>query len=219
MNEILIKHDHPTLTNEWKDKSYVLDYFPVGKTTYDNKLNVLKNSNNKNLTKRINGKMFIHDSIIKDTFLLDRVPSYNQPHQIRKWVDLKDWDIIGNITPLTSDIPTNVELINRFHKLLKKNYRSHDHILFYSVEMDPNQDHYHTHFLIDFKGEYICSKELESLILSDLLLKEFIGYNTHKYNNRLRIEEYDKEAYDKKGVRYSYKEENKIGLLKNKNYN
>ena len=201
------------LNNEWVDRSYILNEYPLSHKTYNNRVKLLDNEIYSGCTFIGKyGKRFINKSILDTIFLSHRIPNRNQPNQIRKWVKLHNWNYFGNIIPLCSDIDTNQELINRIFKLIKQEYQ--DLILFYSVEQNPNSNNlYHTHFLIKTE-DHIKIKEIISQIKHDTLLKEFINPNEIKTNSRIQIEEYNHELFTNRGLNYVLNYNIKIGLLK-----
>lgn len=133
----------------------------------------------------------------------------NDHNGILSCIQHDGWDFIGNITPLTLDIVGNVELMKKFYSLVS----DINPTLFYTVELNKDNRFYHSHFLIDFKDNYACSKTLKSIIYNDPLLNMFIGPKTHKYHNTVEVKKYDYSLYGNKGCNYSYKEGNRIGLI------
>ena len=199
--------------NEWVNKHYIMNEYPISQKTYCNKLNLLDTEPYSRFTFHgENKERFIHKSILDTIFLSDRIPNYNQPHQVRKWVKKHSWDYFGNFTPTESDISTNEELTRRLFRKLKS--RHADLILFYSIELNSNYNKfYHTHFLIKCRQD-ILQDEIVSQIKQDTLLKEFLYPQEIKTNHRFEIEHYDFDFYQERGVNYVLKFDNKIGLLK-----
>jgi hypothetical protein len=157
------------LSDQWVDRNYIMNHYPLSNRSYNLKVDLLDSELYSGYTfiGRYN-KRFIDKSILDTLFLSDRIPNYNQPHQIRKWVQRHNWKYFGNITPLDSDLRSNQEIIKKLFKILKTKYR--DLILFFSIEKNPNSNNlYHTHFLI--KTSYILNlKKIITLIKQDLLL-------------------------------------------------
>lgn len=199
--------------NEWVNKHYIMNEYPISQKTYCNKLNILDNEPYSGYTFHgENKERFIHKSILDTIFLSDRIPNYNQPQQVRKWVRKHKWDYFGNFTPMESDISTNEELAKRIFRKLKS--RHADLIFFYSIEQNSNYNKfYHTHFLIKC-GQGITQDEIVSQIKQDTLLKEFLYPHEIKTNHRFEIEPYDFNLYQQRGVNYVLKFDNRIGLLK-----
>lgn len=202
------------LSKDWVNRSYVLDEYPIGDSSYDNRVKTLDTESYSGYTQFV-GKFkerYIHKSILDTIFLPKRLPNRNQPHQVRKWVRKHKWDYFGNITPLESDIPTNVELTRRIFRKLKS--RHADLILFYSVEKNPySQKLYHAHFLLKSE-EFINTKEISSQIKQDKLLTEFLYPREIKTNSRFQFEPYDYDLFHQRGLNYVLKFDNKIGLMK-----
>ena len=202
-----------SINNEWVNKHYIMNEYPISQKTYCNKLSLLDTEPYSGFTFHgENKERFIHKSILDTMFLSNRIPNYNKPHQVRKWVRKHKWDYFGNITPLESDIPTNVELTRRIFRKLKS--RHADLILFYSVEKNPySQKLYHTHFLLKSE-ESIDTNEISSQIKQDSLLREFLYPREIKTNSRFQIESYDYELFHQRGLNYVLKYNHKIGLMK-----
>jgi hypothetical protein len=201
------------LSDQWVDRNYIMDHYPLSNRSYNLKVDLLDSELYSGYTfiGRYK-KRFIDKSILDTIFLSDRIPNYNQPHQIRKWVQRHHWKYFGNITPLDSDLRSNLELIKKLFKILKTKHR--DLILFFSIEKNPNSNNlYHTHFLI--KTSYILNlKEIITLIKQDLLLSEFLFPKEIKTNSRIQIDEYDYDLFERRGLNYVLKFDHKIGLLK-----
>ena len=201
------------LNDDWVDRKYVLENYPLGSKTYNNKVTQLDKEEYKEYSMIGKfGKRFIHKSILDNIFLSDRIPNRDQPHQVRKWVKKHKWDYFGNITPLDSDIDTNEKLIKKLFNLLK--YRYPYLILFYSIEKNPHSNTLcHTHYLLKTK-EHINTKEIISLIKQDTLLNEFLYPSVDiKTNSRIQLEPYDDSFYDG-GIKYVLKNNISIGLLR-----
>jgi hypothetical protein len=200
------------ISDEWVDRNYVLEHYPVTHGSYNTKVKLLDTESYSGYTNGINKKRIIHKSILDTIFLSDRIPNYNKPHQIRKWVKRHSWKYFGNITPLDSDLRSNQELIKKLFKILKT--KNKDLILFFSIEKNPNSNNlFHTHFLIK-TSKIINYKEIITLIKQDVLLAEFLFPKEIKTNSRIEIDEYDYNLYNKRGLNYVLKFDNKIGLLK-----
>ena len=201
------------LNNEWVDRSYVLEEYPISPTSYDTRVKSLDTESYSGYTQFGKfEKRYIHKSILDTIFLPKRLPNRNQPHQVRKWVRKHQWDYFGNITPLESDISTNIELTNRIFRKLKS--RHADLILFYSVEQNPySQKLYHTHFLLKSE-ENINTKEISSQIKQDSLLTEFLYPREIKTNSRFQLESYDYDLFHQRGLNYVLKFDHGIGLMK-----
>ena len=202
------------LSKDWVNRSYVLDEYPIGDSSYDNRVKTLDTESYSGYTQFI-GKFkerYIHKSILDTIFLPKRLPNRNQPHQVRKWVRKHKWNYFGNITPLESDISTNIELTNKIFRKLKS--RHADLILFYSMEQNPCSNNlYHTHFLIKTE-DHIKIKEIISQIKQDTLLKEFLFPREIKTNSRIQIDPYDHDLFYKRGLHYVLKYDIKIGLMR-----
>jgi hypothetical protein len=197
---------------EYRDRQFILDRFPISNKSYNNRVTKLDLPEYSEFTKIVKfGKRLIHESVLKKLFLPERLPNQNQPHQVKKWVQLNNWDYIGNFTPTDTDIRTNVELVLEFRKLLKKINKNLT--LFYSIERGTNiKETYHTHFLIK-SSVYLNRSEIWSNIKENDLLIEFLK-KEHKTNSKFWFEPYDYKTFDDRGIEYTIKYDIKCGLLK-----
>jgi hypothetical protein len=207
------KRNSKILSDHWVDRKYVMKNFPISHRTYNKKVEKLDTESYIGYTFiGKHNKRFIDKSILDTIFLSDRIPNYNQPHNIRKWVIRKTWDFIGNFTPDLCDIDSNVSLVNELYKILRKNYT--DLVLFYSVVKDKwAKNNYHTHFLIR-TTESLDLKKIVHQIKENELLNLFLFPKESKINNRLRVDKYDMDTFQTKGLNYTLKFEIKTGLLK-----
>jgi hypothetical protein len=142
----------------------------------------------------------IHHSILDELFRKRRRLSSKEYNQTIKWVRNHHWNFIGNIVPVSSTIE---DLKNKmrflFEELKSLQMEKNQIILFYTIEMNPNDNCYHAHFLID------CAKDM--LVLGDIEDKlAIICEPNTKNESRIHIEEYDLK-FGKDGAIYSSKEE------------
>jgi hypothetical protein len=86
-----------------------------------------------------------------------------------------------------------------FEELKSLQMEKNQIILFYTIEMNPNDNCYHAHFLID------CAKDM--LVLGDIEDKLAIICEPNRKNeSRIHLEEYDMK-FGKDGSIYSSKEQ------------
>lgn len=201
------------LSDQWVDRKFVMENYPISHRTYNKKVEQLDSELYSGYTfiGKYN-KRFIDKSILDTIFLSDRIPNYNNPNNIRKWVIKKKWNYIGNFTPDSCDIESNVSLVFEFFKILRKKYNSI--VLFYSIEKDNNQkNHFHTHFLVR-TNNIINTERITELIKEKELLNLLLFPKEIKTNSRLRLDTYDSGTFDNKGINYTLKYNIKTGLLK-----
>lgn len=186
---------------EWYSKNDILKIYPISNTTYKKRIRNLE----PNYTKFIKSNSgtptrLIHHSILDELFRERRKLSKKEFEQTIKWVRNHHWNFIGNIVPVSSTIE---DLKNKmrflFEELISLQMEKNQIILFYTIEMNPNDKYYHTHFLID------CAKDM--LILRDIKDKlAIICEPNTKNESRIHLEEYDLK-FGKNGAIYSSKEE------------
>jgi hypothetical protein len=137
---------------------------------------------------------------LDELFRRRRRLSSNELEQTIKWIRNHHWNFIGNIVPVSSTIE---DLKNKmrflFEELKSLQMEKNQIILFYTIEKNPNDNFYHSHFLID------CAKDM--LVLGDIEDKLAIICETNTKNeSRIHLEEYDLK-FGKDGAIYSSKEE------------
>jgi hypothetical protein len=109
------------------------------------------------------------------------------------------WNYIGNIVPVTSSVEDLKNKMRFLFEALKTLQIEDNHLtLFYSVEKNPNDNYYHTHFLIN------CEKDMIDQIEIIKKLELICEPNTNKYS-RIYLEPYDN-FFGKSGTFYSSKQ-------------
>ncbi len=118
-----------------------------------------------------------------------------------KWVRNHYWNFIGNIVPESTTIE---ELKGKmrflFEQLKTLQMENNQLTLYYSIEKNPNDNYFHSHFLID------CAKDMIELTDINDKLTIICEPNTIS-ESRIYLEEYDIKSY-KAGAIYSSKEQN-----------
>ena len=209
----MLTRNSKILSDQWVDRKFVMENYPISHRTYNKKVEQLDSELYSGYTfiGKYN-KRFIDKSILDTIFLSDRIPNYNNPNNIRKWVIKKKWNYIGNFTPDLCDVESNVSLVFEFFKILRKKYNGI--VLFYSIEKDNNQkNHFHTHFLVR-TNNIINTERITELIKEKELLNLLLFPKEIKTNSRLRLDTYDSGTFDNKGINYTLKYNIKTGLLK-----
>ena len=188
-------------TKEWSTKKEILETYPISLATYKKRIKNIDSSKTKFTTSKTGSSTrLIHHSILDELFRKRRRLSSKEFEQTIKWVRNHHWNFIGNIVPVSSTIE---DLKNKmrflFDELKSLQMEKNQIILFYTIEMNPNDNCYHAHFLID------CAKDM--LVLGDIEDKlAIICEPNTKSESRIHIEEYDLK-FGKDGAIYSSKEE------------
>jgi hypothetical protein len=188
-------------TKEWYNKKEILELYPLSLATYKKRIKNIDSSKTKFITSKTGSPTrLIHHSILDELFRRRRRLSSNELEQTIKWVRNHHWNFIGNIVPVSSTIE---DLKNKmrflFEDLKSIQMEKNQIILFYTIEMNPNDNSYHAHFLID------CAKDM--LVLGDIRDKlAIICEPNTKNESRIHLEEYDMN-FGKDGAIYSSKEE------------
>jgi len=188
-------------TKEWNTKKEILELYPISLATYKKRIKNIDSSKTKFITSKTGSPTrLIHHSILDELFRKRRRLSSKEFKLSIKWVRNHHWNFIGNIVPVSSTIE---DLKNKmrflFDELKSLQMDKNQIILFYTIEMNPNDNCYHAHFLID------CAKDM--LVLGDIEDKlAIICEPNTKNESRIYIEEYDMK-FGKDGAIYSSKEE------------
>jgi hypothetical protein len=186
---------------EWNTKKEILELYPISLATYKKRIKNIDSSKTKFTTSKTGSPTrLIHHSILDELFRKRRRLSSKEFKQIIKWVRNHNWNFIGNIVPVSSTIE---DLKNKmrflFEDLKSIQMEKNQIILFYTIEMNPNDNCYHAHFLID------CAKDM--LVLGDVRDKlAIICEPNTKNESRIHLEEYDMK-FGKDGAIYSSKED------------
>jgi hypothetical protein len=188
---------NPTI--KWYNKEDVLNIFPISERTYFRKIKKINDSIRTKNLKNPQGKpsTFIYYQDLNKVFGKYRKPSNLENLQTkRKYIGTSDWDIIGNIVPVNGTIQTleiSMRYVKRFIEY-KMESKSKDWF-FYSIEKNPKDDYYHSHFLIKTKLQ-VC--QLEKIF--DLICETDL-----RGKNRMWIRKYDYSKNHYSGSFYSFK--------------
>lgn len=188
-------------TKEWNTKKEILETYPISLATYKKRIKNIDSSKTKFTTSKTGSPTrLIHHSILDELFRKRRRLSSKEFKQTIKWVRNHHWNFIGNIVPVSSsieDLKNKMRFLSEELKSLQM--EKNQIILFYTIEMNPNDKYYHAHFLID------CAKDM--LVLGDIEDKLAIICETNTKNeSRIHLEEYNMN-FGKDGAIYSSKEE------------
>ena len=195
------------------NREQIISKYPISNTTYDKMVKLIDNDpDDKQLTFKSVRKRYIHKSITDKYFLLNRIPNYNQPDQLEKWLNLIDWDYFCCITPPSNTFDDNVQLIKEIHKVIKKTFNIENSILFYSLELFDDSEFSHIHFLMKF-SQNIPVKIIKKTIRNIPLVKENV-INHNRRKNPIDIQTYKKNEFNDTGVNYTMKTKIKRGVIK-----
>ena len=188
-------------TKEWNTKKEILETYPISLATYKKRIKNIESSKTKFTTSKTGSPTrLIHNSILDELFRKRRRLSSKEFEQTIKWVRNHHWNFIGNIVPVSSTIE---DLKNKmrflFDELKSLQMEKNQIILFYAIEMNPNDKYYHAHFLIDSAKDMLVLGDIEDKLA-------IICEPNTKNESRIRLEEYDMK-FGKDGAIYSSKEE------------
>jgi hypothetical protein len=188
-------------SKEWNTKKEILELYPISLATYKKRIKNIDSSKTKFTTSKTGSPTrLIHHSILDELFRKRRRLSSKEFEQTIKWVRNHHWNFIGNIVPVSSTIE---DLKNKmrflFDELKSLQMEKNQIILFYTIEMNPNDNCYHAHFLIDSAKDMLVLGDIEDKLA-------IICEPNTKNESRIHIEEYDMK-FGKDGAIYSSKEE------------
>ena len=183
----------------WYSKKDILNIFPISERTYFRKLNEIKMSIRTKILKNPKGKpsTLIYYQDLNNVFGKYRKPSNLDDLQTkRKYIGTSDWDIIGNIVPVNCTIKTLKDCMRYIKYFIesKTKVKSKDWF-FYSIEKNPNDQFYHSHFLIKTK---LKVSQIEKIL--DLICETDI-----ENKNRIWVRKYDYNQFNYSGSFYSFK--------------
>ena len=211
MKDINTMKDNTMLN--YLNREQIISKYPISNTTYDKMVKLIDNDpDDKQLTFKSVRKRYIHKSITDKYFLLNRVPNYNQPDQLEKWLNLIDWDYFCCITPPSNTFDDNVRLIKEINKVIKKTLNVENSIMFYSLELFDDSEFSHIHFLMKF-SQNIPLEIIKKTIRNNPLVKENV-INHNRRKNPIDIQTYKKNEFKDTGVNYTMKTKIKRGVIK-----
>jgi len=143
---------------------------------------------------------YYHYTILDDLFRKRRQLSNREKDEETtiKWVNNYYWKYIGNLVPKNGDIKLNKEIIKLIFEDLKLLATKKTNLkLFYSLEFNPNDNNYHTHYLIDCDVSKISRKDILNII------ELYIDKNTTK-ERRIDLKKYNY-SFGKRGNEYTTK--------------
>lgn len=192
---------------EWYDISKICLLYDLSHTICKKRLRINKSQLIEGETiksyKSRRGKrtQLYHFSILNNIFGLRKKPNHIIIKNVRmNYIGTSKWDYIGFITPPRSsliDLKYKMEYL--YDQLILKYGKKSGIKLFYSLEPNPNDKYYHSHFLIYFK---INTEEISHI----KYLLEIIGGDKTKDETPYIIRQYDYFNYGYTGSFYSFKQ-------------
>lgn len=142
-----------------------------------------------------------HYSILNEIFGVRKKPKNLCERKVRvNYIGTSKWDYIGFITPKRSSlIDLKYKMKYVYDQLILKYGKKSGIKLFYSLEPNPNDKYYHSHFLIYSKIKMKEISHIKSLL-------EIIAGDKNKYETPYILREYDYFNYGYTGSFYSFKE-------------
>jgi len=149
-----------------------------------------------------------HFSILNDIFGIRKKPKDIKERSVRvDFIGTSKWDYIGFITPKRSSlIDLKYKMKYMYDQLILKYGKKSGIKLFYSLEPNPNDKYYHSHFLIYSKIK------MEELTYLKYLL-EIIAGDKNKFETPYILRQYDYFNYGYSGSYYSFKEKSVYDVL------
>ncbi len=197
-------HRYAMLNNElksWYSKKEIKDEYPLSDREIrrrlsksiipDNKIKEVKS--NRGLPTKL-----YHHSILDGIFRKRRGLAEKESDNTIKWVENHYWKYIGNVVPKNGSVEVNKKIIESIFddlRLLipKKSYLK----MFYSLELNTEDNNYHTHYLIDYDVSKISRKDILNI------LELYVDKNIQK-ERRIDLKKYDN-SFGKRGNKYTTK--------------
>lgn len=195
---------------EWYNKSEILQIYPIGITTYKQRIKKLDTPQLSGYTRMVrqslkqsNLKMIekreIHREVLNELFGDVRVPDLRNISHVIKWVNNTTWNWFGDVIPSKS-FPLELKgKMNYLIKQLNKKTRGSKVVLFYSIEKNTKDNYFHSHFLI--KDD---SRNLSKEVLLECL--ELISEKNTSKETRIYLEPYDYTNHGTNGSNYTLKD-------------
>ncbi len=195
---------------EWYNKSEILQIYPIGITTYKQRIKKLETPQLSGYTRMVrqslkqsNLKMIekreIHREVLNELFGDVRLPYLRNISHVIKWVNNITWDWFGDVIPSKS-FPLELKgKMNYLIKQLNKKSGGSKVVLFYSIEKNTKDNYFHSHFLI--KDD---SHKLSKEVLLECL--ELISEKNTSKETRIYLEPYDYKNHGTNGSNYTLKD-------------
>lgn len=195
---------------EWYNKEDILKIFPIGVTTYKQRIKKLNTPQLSGYTRMISKPLEdsnlkkiqvreIHSSVLNELFDKVRLPSINNIAGVMKWVNNTTWSWFGDIIPCKT-YPLEIKgKMNYLFDRLKKIDKECKIALFYSIEKNTEDDYFHCHFLIK-----VNSCELPKEVIIEQL--ELIAEQNTSKETRIYLKPYDYKNHGKNGSKYTLKD-------------
>jgi hypothetical protein len=197
-------HRYAMLNNElkrWYSKKDIQNEYPLSEREIRRRLSKSIIPDNKIKEEKSNRGLptkLYHHSILDDIFRKRRALAKKESDNTIKWVENHYWKYIGNIVPKDGDVEVNKTTINSIFNTLKLLIPKKSHLkMFYSLELNPEDNNYHTHYLIDCDMSKIRRKDILNI------LEIYVDKNIQK-ERRIDLKKYDN-SFGKRGNKYTTK--------------
>lgn len=180
---------------DWYDKKKVLSIFTISERTYYRRIGQLTPNIRTKVVKNRRGKpsTLIYYRDLNKVFQVKRIHK-NHLKEDQKLVGTLNWDYFVVMTPgktTKDEMKSKMEFI--YQQIRKTDKKSK---LFYSIENNPLDKFFHSHFLVRTSMDKKNLKRIINQVCEDYIPKD---------NRRLYLENYDYERFHYRGSFYSYK--------------
>ena len=188
------------LNKQWYNKKEILELYPISIATYKKRIKNIDPSKTKFIKSKVGSpSRLIHYSVLDDLFRKRRRLSKKEYEQTIKWVRNHYWNYFGDVVPGSSNVDDLIDKMRFiFNELKNLQMEKNQLTLFYAIEKNTKDKHYHAHFLIDCARDMLVAEDIEDK------LELICDPNSYK-EGRIYIKEYDLK-FDKGGAIYNSKE-------------
>jgi hypothetical protein len=162
-------------------KKDVLKEFPISERTFFTRIKGFKSVYPQNLMNNNRRFWVIHESIVKDVFKVEKKPRKTEIGRWKKWMNHIQWDLIGNIRPIETNVNGNVEIMNYLFQIMKDKFKNNRRVeMVYCIENNGQGENQHSHFLVKTN---LTKQELKHL--KNEIHNSFPNYKLERYNQNL----------------------------------
>jgi hypothetical protein len=164
----------------WEKKDVLCD-FPISERTFFSRIKEFKSVYPYYLMNNKRRFWLIHESIVKDVFKVDKRPRKTELKRWKKWINHVQWDLIGNIRPIETNVKGNVEIMNYLFQIMKEKFNDTRRVeMIYCIENNGQGENQHSHFLVKTN---LTDQELKNL--KNEIHNSFPNYKLERYNQNL----------------------------------
>jgi hypothetical protein len=194
---------------EWYNKSEILQIYPIGLTTYKQRIKKINTPQLSGYTRMVrqslnesNLKMIekreIHREVLNELFGDVRVPDLRNIPNVIKWVNNTTWSWFGDVIPSKS-FPSELKAkMDYLIRQLNKKRGSSKVLLFYSIEKNTKDNYFHSHFLIKDESCNLCREVIMECL-------ELISEKNTSKETRIYLKPYDYSNHGTNGSNYTLK--------------